>query len=673
VKRRRRPITLAGVCIAALVGVTLALAPRPSFSLDREMRVQDDTPVFSTVAAAATSALEHRDHLSQFRMIGLSWTSGPGSDVGVRTSLDGKWSDWTTLGPADGGPNPNSREANHARIVTEPLWVGKADAYELRLPSGFSGVKVHLVRETGPRLHLKATSPPARADTTQPPINLRSAWGARPPKDPPEYASTVQMAFIHHTVNSNSYGPGDVPAILRGIQAFHMDSNGWNDIGYNFLIDRFGGIWEGRGGGIDRPVVGAQVLGFNTGSTGVAMIGDFSGGPAPGAMLDAAGRLLGWKLTLTGVDPMGANRFTSQDSSSGAKYPAGTVVTLNNISGHQDANYTDCPGLVESQLGQIRTTAKAWSGAFLAYPAGFRGGVYVATGEFTGDSISEIVTGAGAGGGPAVGVWRDTGVYLAGFYAFPQGFGGGVRVATGRLETNGPRDVVTAAGPGGGPAVEVFRTDGTNVRGWYAYAPNFAGGVYVASGNVNPLSAGDEVVTGAGPGGGPHVRIFSNTGADLGGFMAYDPRFTGGVRVAVGDVDGDGIDEIITAPGPGGGPHIRVFKLNGTEIGSFMAYDPNFGGGVYLTTVTSPDGKIRWIVTGAGEGGGTQVRVFDVHGNLGAVGFFYGSPNDTSGVRIAGGNFIGSAPGQLAVAEGAGTLPIIGFRRIDGPAFLPPS
>ena len=135
--------------------------------------------------------------------------------------------------------------------------------------------------------------------------------------------------------------------------------------------------------------VGAHVLGFNTGSTGVSLIGDFSGGPAPAAATDAAGRLLAWKLSLTGVDPMGVNNYQSQDSSSGAKYPAGTVVTLNNISGHQDANFTDCPGQVEGQLPQIRSTAKGWSGAFLAFPSGFRGGAYVAAADFTGDWISE--------------------------------------------------------------------------------------------------------------------------------------------------------------------------------------------------------------------------------------------------------------------------------------------
>jgi hypothetical protein len=604
-------------------------------------------------------------------MIGISWAGDVKHDVRVRTRHNGAWTQWTTVGATDSGPDPRSHEARPVtRTVSEPLWVGKADSYEISVPSGLTALRVHLVRETGPQLKLKTTESTAHAAGSMPPINTRAAWGARAPKVAPEY-DHVQMAFIHHTASSNSYGPGDVPGILRSIQAYHMDSNGWNDIGYNFLVDRFGGMWEGRGGGMDRPVVGAHVLGFNSGSTGVALIGDFGSGPAPGAQIDAAGRLLGWKLSLTGVNPTGTNNFRSADPSSGAKYPSGTVVNLNNISGHQDANYTDCPGQAEGQLPQIRSTALAGLTGFLAFPAGFRGGVYVAAADFTGDWISEVVTGAGPGGGPAVGVWRDTGVQLGGFYAFPPGFGGGVRVATGHLETNGPRDIVTAAGPGGGPAVGVFRTDGTNVRGWYAYDPQFTGGVFVASGPVSPLSPNDEVVTAAGGGGGPHVRIFSNTGSPIGGFMAYPSNFGGGVRVAVGDVDGDGVDEIITGAGPGGGPHVKVFKLNGTEIGSFMAYDPGFSGGVYVGTVKSPDGKTDWIVTGAGEGGGTHVRVFDWHGNVGANGFMYGPGGDTSGVRLAGGAFMEQVPGQVVVTEGPGSLPLVGFRRLDGPAFTP--
>src|SRR5205814_8139148 len=118
---------------------------------------------------------------------------------------------------------------------------------------------------TGPPPKLATNTPSASASVPIPPINTRASWGARAPKATPGYASSVQMTFVHHTVNSNTYAQSDVPSILRSIQAYHMDSNGWDDIGYNFLVDRFGGMWEGRGGGMDQPVIGAHTLGFNTG------------------------------------------------------------------------------------------------------------------------------------------------------------------------------------------------------------------------------------------------------------------------------------------------------------------------------------------------------------------------------------------------------------------------
>ena len=517
-RRRRRPRTLVLVAIAAMVGTALALAPRPSLSLTREMRVDNDAPLLSGTASALQAAgpaqalvLAHRERVAEFRMIGVSWDGLAKHDLSVRTSTNGVWTDWKDLGPTDSGPDPTSKEAQQARMASEPMWVGRADGYEVRVPSGLTGIRVHLVRETGPKLRIKATSTAAHASAPLPPINSRATWGARGPKTAPEYAPTVQMAFVHHTVNSNSYAPGDVPSILRGIQAYHMDSNGWNDIGYNFLVDRFGGIWEGRDGGMDRPVIGAQVAGFNTGSTGVSVIGDFTNAAPSGAAVDAVGRLLAWKLSITNVDPNGVNNYQSSDTSPGAKYPAGTVVTLNNISGHKDANFTECPAQLYNYLPNIRNVAKAWWGAFLAYPAGFRGGAYVATGEFTGDSVSEVVTGAGQGGGPAVEVFRANGANIGGFYAFPVGFTGGVRVATGKVELNGTEDIVTGAGPGGGPAVESFRLDGTNVGGFYAYAQNFSGGVYVAAGNVNGLP-GDEIVTGAGAEAGPMSASSPPTG-----------------------------------------------------------------------------------------------------------------------------------------------------------------
>lgn len=167
-------------------------------------------------------------------------------------------------------------------------------------------------------------------------------------------------------------------------------------------------------------------------------------------------------------------------------------------------------------------------------------------------------------------------------------------VGVGRVATPPAKLLATGAGLGGGPHVRVFMVTGGTVReitGFMAYHPGFTGGVSVALGDFDRDGV-PEIVTGAGPGGGPHVRIFkvnpaTGEATPLGtGFMAYDPAFRGGVRVAVQDVDGDGVPEIVASPGAGGGPHVRIFKIdpasgNATAIGpEFFAYDPGFTGGV---------------------------------------------------------------------------------------------
>src|SRR5262249_8761826 len=162
-----------------------------------------------------------------------------------------------------------------------------------------------------------------------------------------------------------------------------------------------------------------------------------------------------------------------------------------------------------------------------------------------------------------------------------------------------------------GPHVKVF--DGQTareLRSFFAYDPKFAGGVYVASGDVNGDGRAD-IITGAGPGGGPHVKVFDGaTGAELASLFAYAPSFAGGVTVAAGDVRGHGRADIITGAGPGCGPHVKVFDATTfAEVTSFFAYAPSFSGGVFVAAgdVTG-DGRAD-VITGAGPGGGPQVKV----------------------------------------------------------------
>jgi hypothetical protein len=240
--------------------------------------------------------------------------------------------------------------------------------------------------------------------------------------------------------------------------------------------------------------------------------------------------------------------------------------------------------------------------SFMAYDARFRGGVSVAVADVTGDGTKDIITGAGPGGGPHVRVFQAASSTIgplsiseyASFYAYNPAFLGGVRVAAGDLDGNGVAEILTAAGPGGSPHVEAFVLNAAHqpetVLSFYAYHPAFTGGVFVAAGDVDG-DGREELITGADAGGSPHVRVFATGPAFTGlrevqSFFAYESGFTGGVRVAAGDLDGDGAAEIITAPGPWHAPVVRVFHEypNGAldRISSFYAYDAGFSGGVFV-------------------------------------------------------------------------------------------
>jgi streptogramin lyase len=265
--------------------------------------------------------------------------------------------------------------------------------------------------------------------------------------------------------------------------------------------------------------------------------------------------------------------------------------------------------------------------------------------ELAGNQIGRIVrlnlllTGAGAGGGPHVRVF-DTAdsIELFSFFAFAPAFTGGVRVAVGDVNGDGVPDIITGAGPGGGPHVVVFSgVDLSVIRSFFAYNPSFTGGVFVAAGDVN----GDgfvDIIAGTDAGGGSIVRVFSGaTGAELfPPFFAYDPAFLGGVHLAAGDVDGDGRADIITGAGPGGGPHVKVFSgANLALLYSFLAYPAAFTGGVRVGAGdVNGDGRAD-IVTGAGPGGGPHVQVFS-GANLALLqSFFAYPPAFTGGVFVA--------------------------------------
>ena len=276
-----------------------------------------------------------------------------------------------------------------------------------------------------------------------------------------------------------------------------------------------------------------------------------------------------------------------------------------------------------------------------AYP-GFSGGVHVAVGDLTADAGTEIVTGAGPGGGPHVRLFTNQFAPVgSGFFAYDPGFHGGVNVAVGDLEGNGKPDIVTGPGPGGGPHVRVFRPDGTPLASFFAFDPAFRGGVTVAAADVDGDGKAD-IITGPGPGGGPNVRVFHLDGTPVSSFFAYDPGFHGGVSVAAANLD-SGAAEVITGPGPAGGPNVRVFRRDGTLLESFFAYNPAFLGGVNVAAFRS--GGTARIFTGAGSGGGPHVRLLNADGSL--IGERFGFPT-----TVNGGVSVALGPDGPVIGEG---------------------
>jgi hypothetical protein len=273
----------------------------------------------------------------RFDLLGVRWRGGD-ADVELRVlGADGRWSRWVQ---APHGEQPPARRSG-ATHATGPVWTGGGERYQLRATRPLRDARAHFVAVEGSRRAVPAVA----AAGARPAIVPRSAWdpgNACPPRVTPSYGR-VDFAMVHHTVSLNAYGPGDTPAMVLAICRFHRNANQWNDIGYDLLVDRYGVVYEGRLGGIAEPVIGAQAQGWNAVSTGVAAIGDFSGGGLPAGALHVLARTIAWKLSLAGVPAEGsiAERSIGGDVN---RYQPGVRVRFQRISGHRDGDLTACPG-----------------------------------------------------------------------------------------------------------------------------------------------------------------------------------------------------------------------------------------------------------------------------------------------------------------------------------------
>ena len=251
----------------------------------------------------------------------------------------GAWTDWTETANGD------------------PVWFGGMDELQVRAHGFEPAGELHYVAVPRAEAAFDST---ARAGATDPPAHVsRRAWGANAeeggciPRQDPTYAN-VKAAVVHHTVNAVDYSKAQAPGMVLAICRFHRNGNGWDDLGYNAIVDRFGTIYEGRAGGLHRAVQGAHAQGFNAQTTGVALLGTHSSVKASKRAVRGVVRFLAWKLPNHGKPAKGRPTLTSAGGSA-SRYGAGEKVKVPRIMGHRKVGLTDCPGReLDDQVPQIR-------------------------------------------------------------------------------------------------------------------------------------------------------------------------------------------------------------------------------------------------------------------------------------------------------------------------------
>ena len=429
------PLTRALMCLA-LAGALFPASAGAGVKL-----VTRDVPVGSGAhrGAGAPHAFRARTAPLRFNMVGLHW-KGSGT-VWFRTALEpGEWSEWQPAGPeTDDAPDPGSEESARRRgwHLGNPYWTGAARYIDYRTVGSVTKLRTHFLQsdvEARP-----ATAPRAAAPT----IIRRAQWGADESivRAPPWYADRVRLAIVHHTAGTNSYSASQSAAIVRGIQRYHVLGNGWNDIGYNCLLDKYGQVFEGRGGGIDQPVGGAHAAGFNTGSAGIAVLGSYSSADITSSARSALVKLIAWRLDVAHADPVKNLTYVSFGSD---KYPAGTAVRMRAVSGHRDTGYTSCPGnILYGRLGAIARAAAARGLPKLYEPAvaGGLGGMVRITARLSGslpwtvtirDPGGSVVAQGSATGATVDWTWDASGIFF-GYYTYSIDAGPDLRGAGGRV------------------------------------------------------------------------------------------------------------------------------------------------------------------------------------------------------------------------------------------------
>jgi hypothetical protein len=515
--------------------------------------------------ASVRSASAAVDIPGGLAVIGVTWDakSGPGASVQYRKQVDGVWGPWT-FGVVEGGHAPDHPEGSRKQIRdgSDPIIVTHADEIQVRVIGPTSTpapadpqlmvVEPEVVAQESVGTHPGAAAAVAR----RPYIYTRADWGADESlRDPsgPSYGA-VKAAFVHHTAGDNDYTSADVPGIIQGIYLYHVgtyDANGvlisghgWADIGYNFLIDRFGRTWEGRYGGVTRPVIGAHAYGVNSYTFGVTVLGNFMTATPPSTVTTALAQLIGWKAQIHEFYP-------------GGKAKIGGVV-YNAVSGHRDANATDCPGdQLYAALPTIRAGALAQvkglpsltldrdldnlnNADVLATNAANDLLLYSTTNARTLTGPTTLVTGTWTGRDQAlvVGDWT----------------GDGAVDLVDRVPGTGALELRPGTGVGG---IDAARTIGS---GWSVFNTIIAPGDW--NGDGRPDLMGRVASDGS-------LRLYPGNG--IGGFAKQSLIGSGwnGMRLisGIGDWDGDGTRDLLAVANAG---WARVYRGNGS--GGFNGY-----------------------------------------------------------------------------------------------------
>ncbi len=322
---------------AVVVLATLAVSVAPNLTAGA-------TTVGTSTVRAAALATDAVSTLTDERLVGVTWTAGHPS-VKVRWHAGSGWTTWRTA-------EDDTADSPVGTPGTEPLWRPPgADRVQTQVRGAVRGLRlVRVLDGATRRVGAVAQAETGRAVLGR--VYSRGEWGADESlRRAPTYASRVSAVVVHHTVNGNGYAPNDVPRLIQADYAYHVKTRGWSDLGYNLLVDQFGRIWEGHAGGLGRATIGTHAAGFNTGTLGVAMIGDMTQTTASPAAEKALARVIAYAATTWHFDATGSVTLVSKGS---PRYSAGTQVTLPRVLGHQQTGITACPGSLQDRLPALR-------------------------------------------------------------------------------------------------------------------------------------------------------------------------------------------------------------------------------------------------------------------------------------------------------------------------------